>query len=65
MTQIDRVATGAAQDAAQGREGELLDGARLVRTHRSDSQMAQLIETTETSERNRLLLVAASSGAGR
>ena len=65
MTQIDRVPTRAVQDVAQGREGELLDGAYLVTTRRTNAQMAQLIEAAEASERELLLSVAAKLGAGR
>ena len=62
MTPTDRVPTTAIQEAAKGREGEVLDGARPVTTRRTNAQMAQLIEAAE---RNLLLSMAASSGAGR
>ncbi len=64
MTHVDRVPTRAVQDAAQGREGELLDGARLVTTRRTNTQMAQFIEAAEASERELLLSVAAKLGGG-
>ncbi len=65
MTQTDRVPTRAVQEVVKGREGEVLDGVRPVRIRRTNAQMAQLIEVAEASERNLLLFIAASSGAGR
>lgn len=45
MTSADRVPTRAIQKAVKGRGGEVLDGARPVRTRRTIAQMAQLMRT--------------------